>query len=150
MINKWKNKIKKHFEEVLKIKTSSREIALGFAIGTLIAILPTFGFGIFIGLLVIFLFKKVSKIALLGAFVVWNPLVLALLYVPSYYLGDLIVGELPTRTFRFEFVSQVYVLTRRYLVGNFVLAVVLSVVSYFVVLKLVEKYYKVRDERVLN
>ena len=61
----FKEKFKKRLEEVLEIKTSPHSIAAGFAIGTFIAILPTFGLGLFIGIILLFIFKRISKISML-------------------------------------------------------------------------------------
>ena len=69
MVKKFKEKLKHHFQEVLKTKTSPHSIALGFAIGTLIDILPTLGFGFFLGLLVGLIFEKVNKYSLFGAII---------------------------------------------------------------------------------
>jgi uncharacterized protein len=144
MLKKLKNKLKNHLKEVLEIKTSPFSIASGFAVGTLIAILPTFGFGVLIGLLVVLIFKKVSKVSLLFAFAIWNPLVQIPIYALSYYIGDIIMGDLPIKTFRFEFLSKFYIFSRRFLVGNLILSLALSIVSFVVVLYLVKFYRKTK------
>jgi uncharacterized protein len=141
MIKKWKNKIKVHFEDVIKLKTSPRAIALGFAIGSFIAILPTFGLGVFIGLLVILIFKNVSKISLFAAFVVWNPLVLLSLAPVSYKVGVLILGDVKFVTFKIELLNHLYVYSRRFIIGNLIVASVLSLASYFIVYFLMKKVY---------
>ena len=43
-----KDRIKHHFAEVIRLKTSGHAIALGFAVGSFISILPTPGFSAFI------------------------------------------------------------------------------------------------------
>ena len=43
MLKKILSKLKNHFKEVIKLKEDPKSIALGFGIGTFIAILPTLG-----------------------------------------------------------------------------------------------------------
>jgi hypothetical protein len=56
-MKKYIKRIRKHFREVLKTKTGENSIALGFAIGTFIAILPTYDLASFWACLFI---RKVS------------------------------------------------------------------------------------------
>ncbi len=135
-------KLKKRLEEVAEIKTSPHSIAAGFAIGTLIAILPTFGLGIFIGLAVVFIFKKVSKISLLISFVVWNPAVLFSLYPLSYRIGDLFLANIPVHSYKIQILNQIFVHSRRFLVGSVVLAVTVAIASYLVILILADFYQR--------
>ena len=108
------NKIKKHLEEVIKIKTSPHSIALGFAIGTFIAISPTFGLGIFIGLFIIFIFKKISKISLLIALAIWNPLTLLAVHPINYKIGNFILSNAPVKTYSSEILNKLFVYSVRY------------------------------------
>ncbi len=139
-----KNRIKKHFKEVLELKTSPHSIAMGFAIGTLIAILPTFGLGIFIGLLVLVIFKKVSKISMFVSFAIWNPLILTLLYPLEYSIGNFILVDFPVTKFKFEILNQLFVYTGRFLIGSLILSILTSIIAYFLVLYFVGKYQKER------
>jgi len=139
-MNKISYKLRRHFEEVIRIKKSPRSIAFGFALGTLIAILPTFGLGIFIGLLVILFFKKVSKISMIVAFAIWNPFVLAPMAALSYHLGDLILGNTPVVEYELTFMQNFFIYTKRFLIGNFILASTISAASYFLVYYLSKEY----------
>jgi len=138
----FKKKVKKHFQEVIELKTSPHEIALGFAIGTAIAVLPLFALEPFLIGLAILLFKKISKISLILAFVVWNPFISALLIPISYSIGDLLLPGEPIITFRYELLNQVFIYTRRYILGSIILAAVLSFISYWIVYYLSWKYKK--------
>jgi len=137
-----KERLKEHFKEVIRIKKSPKSIALGFALGTLIAILPTFGLGIFIGLLIILIFKKINKISMIVAFAVWNPFVLAPMAALSYYLGDLILGSAPIVEYELTFMQNFFIYTRRFLLGNFILSTAISTISYFLVYYFTKKYQK--------
>lgn len=142
MFKKYKQKIKKHLEEVIKIKESPNSIALGFAIGTAIAILPTFGLGILIGLLIVLIFKKISKISMLAAFVVFNPLITFSLYGLSYKIGDFLLNEIPVKKYSIEILNQLFVYSKRFLLGNFILTIIIASLSYVIIYLLAKKYQK--------
>ena len=139
-------RIKAHFQEVLRIKQNPHSIALGFAIGTFFSLLPTFGLGIALGLLTILVNRRISKLAMLGAFVVWNPIVQAPLYAFSYWLGDTVFSGLPNLVVHLEFMYGAYDFTRRFLLGMILMALVLSFVSYPVVYWLVERHQRKKQE----
>lgn len=144
----YKEKLKKHFIEVAKIKKSPHSIAMGFAIGTLIAILPTFGLGIFIGLLVILIFPKISKVSMMIAFVIWNPIILYSLIPIEYKIGDLIVGDAPIVRYEFEFLNWVFNHTKRYLIGSAILSIFTSIVAYIFALIFSYKLQKKHSESI--
>ena len=145
---KLKDKIKEHLKEVLELKTSPHSIAAGFALGTLIAILPTFGLGIFIGLALLLVFKKVSKVSMLISFAVWNPLVLALMIPLDYAVGDYILSSVPAKTYKWEILNRLFAYSRRFLVGSIINAVVVSTISYILVLYFVYKYQKKKMKKI--
>ena len=149
-MKKLKEKIKRHFEEVLKIKTSPSSIAMGFSIGTLIAILPTFGLGIFIGLLVLLIFKKASKISMFISFAIWNPLVLAILYPLEYSIGNFILSGIPVTEFRFEILNQLFIYTGRLLLGSIILSIIVSIISYFVVFYIVKRHRRKLEQALIG
>ena len=142
VLKKYKEKIKKHFKEVLELKTSPRAIAFGFALGTAIALLPTFALDVLIGLLIVLIFKKVSKIALFAALAVWNPFILVPLIGVEYAIGNFIVGDIPPMIFKLEFLNQVYKYTLRYLIGNLIITTVFTTLSYFIIYYVAKKYQK--------
>jgi uncharacterized protein len=125
--------IKFHINKVLELKTNPHNIALGFALGTFIALLPTFGLGALIGLFLLLIFENINKISLLSAFVVWNPLILAPIYYLSYKLGVLIYGGVIYSEFSFRFKDLLYTFSKTFLVGNFILSLVTSIFFYFLI-----------------
>ena len=140
MVRRIRDKLRKHFEQVLELKDSPSSIAMGFAIGTFIAIFPTFGLGIFIGLIFIAIFKNISKVSMLVSFAIWNPFVLAFLFPLEYGLGDFILSGLSLTKFKFAILNQIFVYTARYLLGNLIFSVVISSVCYIFVLCAVTKF----------
>lgn len=128
-----KDKIKHHWKEVLRIKTTDHEIALGFAVGTFIVILPTPGFSILLGLLIVLLYKKISKIALFLAFAVWNPFVMIPIYGAAYAIGSFLFSGAPTISFEIVILDQIYQYTRRFAVGLVILSICFSSISYVLI-----------------
>jgi uncharacterized protein len=140
MVKNYKNKIKEHFQEVLKIKTSPREIAIGFGIGSFFANFPTFGLEFLIIFIILILFKRVSKISLIFAYIVWNPLITYPLAVFSYLVGNFILGDAPIITIRFTILQEVIRFTVRYMVGSLITATILAIASYWAMYYLAKKY----------
>ncbi len=137
-----KEHVRRYIREIMDRKTSVHSIALGFAVGTFIGIIPTPGFGTFLGFVSIFLIKNINKVSVFFGLAVWNYVTLAPLYVLSFKIGELLFEDVAVVKYKFELLNQVYSFSRRFLVGNVILAVVISVASYVVVKILVEVYRK--------
>ncbi|MFT4326388.1 MAG: DUF2062 domain-containing protein [Candidatus Woesearchaeota archaeon] len=119
-----------HYKAIFEEKPSPHAIAFGFSLGTLIAVLPTFGLGIFIGLFLISIFKRLNKYAMFAAFAFWNPFVLAPVVGFSYSIGTRFVRTNPNAIVGFEFFDSIYRFTVTYLVGNIVLSISLTIFTY--------------------
>jgi uncharacterized protein (DUF2062 family) len=128
-----KRRLKHHFKEVAQVKRSPHSIALGFAVGTLISILPTPGFNILLGLLVVLIYSRINKFSLFGSMAFWNPLTLFPIYLASYKIGDLLFSSAPVIKYDVVILDHIYNYSRRYLVGNAILAVSIAFVSYVLV-----------------
>jgi len=142
VIRRFKDKVKKHFREVLEIKTRPHEIALGFGIGTFFANFPTFGLEILIIFLLLITFKSISKISLLFAYVVWNPFITYSMIPLDYLIGNSILGDMPITIIRFELFSEIIQYTLRYLLGSLIVASTLAIISYFAMYYFSKKYQK--------
>ncbi len=144
---KYKDKLKHHFAQVLKTKNSPHEIALGFAIGVLIAVLPTPGISVLLGVLIILIYEKINKYSLFGALALFNPFFMIPFYYLSFKVGDLIFGTEPVLRFNIVFLNAVYNYTRRYLVGNLIVAVITSIMAYFIFKYIFIRYYKKNNKK---
>ena len=140
MNKQFKKRVRKYIHKLAETNTTEHDIAIGFSIGTFIAIIPTPFFNIILGLLVVFIYKKVNKLALFGAMALWNPITNIPLTILSYKIGDIIFGGIAIVKYDQEIVNIILNFSRKYLLGNFIIAIVLSVVSYFVVVLLVRMY----------
>ena len=106
------------------------DIASGFAIGTFIALLPTFGFSILLAFVFLALFPTINRPAALLALAIWNPLVQVPIYTLSYQIGDLLFSSAPLLSYKFEILNQIYYFTRRFLIGHLLLTIIITVISY--------------------
>jgi len=151
MWGKFVAKVKSYFHELMQPHVSPHSIAFGFALGTVISILPTIGFSIIIALFLIFIFKKINKVAMIVALLVWNPVTLVPMYMLSFYVGQLLFDVSPTAPIEFTFWNHVYYFTRRFLVGNFIVAVGTGLISYALLYKIVYIFrWLHRNNRVEN
>jgi uncharacterized protein len=119
-----------HLKQIALTKKSPHTIALGFGLGTFLSILPTPGFSVMLGVLTILFYKNISKYALFGAMALFNPLVLAPIYVLSYKLGLLILGTLPVLKVEYIFMDKIYHVTMRTIFGSAIIGAVAGMVSY--------------------
>lgn len=138
----FKEKKKYYVDEIYRLNSTPHEIALGFSIGAFIAILPTPGFSVLIGVLIAILYKKINKYALFGALALFNPIMMIPLYTLSYKIGDLFLSTQPITTFEIIFLNTVLTYTKRYLLGAVIVASIGSTISYFIVKYLAKDYYK--------
>jgi uncharacterized protein len=142
VVKKFKKKIKEHFLEVIRTKTSPHNIGLGFATGTFISILPTPGFNIILGLLVLLIFKKMNKFSLFAGILFWNPLTSIPIYYLSYQIGDFLFGSTSVVLYELNLLGQINLYARRFLIGNVILALLTATTSYFIIKWIFTWYYK--------
>jgi len=139
-IKKHREKLKNHFKEIIKIRDSPHAIASGFAIGTAIAVFPTFGLGALIGLGIALIFKKISKVSLFAAFLVWNPFILAPLTLLEYKIGDFLLRGSSTLTQNLQFLEILTSYSKKYLLGNIIITFAAAALSYAVIYVLADKH----------
>jgi uncharacterized protein (DUF2062 family) len=138
-------KLKNHFNKVIRIKKSPHSIALGFAVGSFIALLPTPGFGYLLAFLITITYPRINKFALFAALLLWNPLLLAPAYMLSYRLGDIIFGDIEVVKYDIVLLDQAYNFTRRLLVGSLLIASLISLISYFIVKYMAKAYRNMKQ-----
>lgn len=145
----WLRRIRIHFRKILKTKTSANSIAWGFAIGSFIAIMPTPGISVLIGLALVLVFPRISKIALFLAMLIWNPFTIYPLYFVSFQLGNWMIGAETILDVDLSLMQRIQGYTIQFLAGNIIVASVLAGICYWVIYKLVLKYRELRDSKPL-
>ena len=128
-----KQKIKQwiaHFiQRLVNENSTPHSVALGFTLGTFIAILPTPGFGAFLALSLTLVFKNINRLAVVVSIAIWNPLLLVPFYYVCYLLGSILL-ERPIQLEELSLYQLLYQYTNAFLLGNIILACTMSVVSY--------------------
>lgn len=108
------------------------EIANGAAIGTALAVLPTYGFAPFLALLILSFLPHVNKPAAFIALAFWNPIVQIPVYAMSFVIGDWLYGGIPVVKYDFAVLNQVFTFTRRFLVGHLIMTVCCTIFAHIV------------------
>ncbi len=128
-----KQKIKQriaHFIQQLANENSTpHSVALGFTLGTFIAILPTPGFGAFLALSLTLVFKTINRLAVVVSIAIWNPLLLVPFYYVCYLLGSILLDR-PIQLEELSLYQLLYQYTNAFLLGNIILACTMAVISY--------------------
>lgn len=119
---------------------SPREVAGSFALGTFVTMLPTLGVGLLVFVVIVYVSSWVSKIALFASVIVFNPVVKWGVYAASFGLGVLLLGPVEGVSMTDVSVSAGPEILVRLLVGNLILAVVATVLSYVVVHRLAVRF----------
>lgn len=126
------------FKKLFHLRDSTHQIALGFAIGVGVGILPTFGFGaLFIGVLAIVVRFNIFS-ALVGT-LVNNPLFVPFWLASSYKVGE-VITKMGIDIYEKKLIENILGFGVSYLVGNIVLSIVCGLLSYFVIYLVVELY----------
>lgn len=132
--------VREELERAFREDRTPHEIAASFAFGSFVTMLPTLGTGLLLFVLVTATVARVSKIALFGSVLVFNPAVKWGVYGASFWLGSLVLGPVTGVSLTDVSLSAGPEVLIRLLVGNLVLAAVAAVVGYVVVRRLAVAY----------
>lgn len=117
------------------MRASPPQIALGFAIGVVIGILPTFGLGGLVIIVIAALWRFNVPAAILGT-LMGNPLFAPVWITTTCLMTGISINDMkiPKEKFHqiFTHYSQIGL---RYLIGNFVLSLFVAIASYFILIR---------------
>ena len=139
-VGEYRRRIHDELKRAFADDHTPREVAGSFAVGVFITMLPTLGTGLLLFVVLVALFKSISKIALFASVIVFNPVVKWGVYAASFTLGTLLLGPVEGVTMADVSLSAGPEIVVRLLVGNLILAVVATVLGYVVVYRLVVSY----------
>ncbi len=168
--HKFRKHITHHAHKAIKQKSTPHSIALSFAIGTFIAVFPTFFLGLFIVFGLMIFYKKLNKIAAIAGLAFWNFIMMIPVYYLSYNIGRLLFNSDTETTIRaggyelievlkirpfsfnnvFNFLKQNIILLQQYFIGNTILAILLSCLSYLVIKRAVVVYRENKEKKKLK
>lgn len=122
--------VKRTWQKILLGDMGPAALALGVALGTFLALLPTFGFSALIAFGLLPFLTKINKPAVFVAILFWNPLIQIPVYAASLQLGSLIFAGAPVVHYDIELLNHLYTFTRRFLVGHLIMTVGLTFLSF--------------------
>ncbi|MEF8787207.1 MAG: DUF2062 domain-containing protein [Haloarculaceae archaeon] len=140
MWGRYTRRVREELRSAITEDHTPREIAGSFAVGTFITMLPTLGTGFLLFVLIIVVTRRVSKLALFASVLVFNPVVKWGVYVASLTLGVLLLGPVEGVSIAEASLDAGQNVVVRLLVGNVILAVLATILSYAVVYRLVVRY----------
>lgn len=139
-VKRTRERVREELEAAFLEDHTPREIAVSFSLGVFITALPTLGVGVAVFLVLAYLFKQLSKIALFASVIVLNPAVKWGVYGTSYWLGTRLLEPVPEEAMdAFTPVTGSEHLLRLW-AGNLLLAIVFAVVAYVLALRLVIEF----------
>ncbi len=125
-------KLQQEWSQLLLGEFTPHSIALGLAIGTLVSLLPTFGFSALLALLLIFIFPSINRPAIFVSLIIWNPLIQIPIYAASFQLGSILFADATLVKYDIEILNQLYSFTRRFLVAHLIIVSIITMLTYVI------------------
>lgn len=139
-VTAYRRAVRSELEAISAEDYPPHDIAASFAIGIFITALPTLGTGLLVFVAIVYLFDRVSKLALFASVLVLNPAAKWAVYAASFWLGSRLLGPVPgVSPAEVSFAAGPEIVTRL-VIGNVLLAVVFTVVAYVLALRFVRTY----------
>jgi uncharacterized protein len=139
-VTAYRRAVRSELEAVSAEDHPPHDIAASFAIGVFITALPTLGTGLLLFVAIVYLFDRVSKLALFASVVVLNPAAKWGVYAASFWIGTLLLGPVPGVSPADVSFGAGPGIVARLLLGNVLLAVVFTVIGYVLALRFVRAY----------
>jgi len=143
-LGRYLSAIRTKLDDALRKHHTPKQVAGSFALGVFITSLPTLGVGVLLFFVVVSVSASVSKVAIFASVLVLNPAVKWSVYGLSFWIGTVLVGPLNTASVFEISLSVTPDVLFRLLLGNLVVATVLSVVAYAVAHRFTVKYRRRR------
>lgn len=124
--------IKKVWLKLVMGETTPHNLAFGVAFGTLVALLPTFGFSVAIALGLLIFMPKINRPAVLLALAFWNPLMQIPVYALSLEVGSALYTGDNVVMYQLELLNQLHTYTLRFLLGHLSVTLLFTIMSYLV------------------
>ncbi len=143
ILERLKRRLRLLYLKILRIDDPPEKIARGAAIGVMMGILPTFGLGIVLSLILAFILRANKAAAVLGSLIM-NPITTTFFWTLSAFVGSVIFWE-DTQLILEEakngnLLHSVGWATVVYLVGNAVVTFVFTTATYYIVKREVERH----------
>ena len=147
LYHKYSFLFKRYYYAIMVSEKSDHIIALSFAIGTEVAIFPTPGFSTVIGFGLLAIFKQLNKMAVLLSMLIWNAFTVLPVYWLSYQVGNSLNEYLPEINTEIEWLASVILFFKQFAIGNLMVTIPISTLSYFIARILLSSGRKSRWKR---
>ena len=147
LYHKYSFLFKRYYYAIMVSEKSDHMIALSFAIGTEVAIFPTPGFSTAIGFGLLAIFKQLNKMAVLLSMLIWNAFTVLPVYWLSYQVGNSLNEYLPEINTEIEWLASVILFFKQFAIGNLMVTIPISILSYFIARILLRSGRKSRWKR---
>jgi uncharacterized protein (TIGR03546 family) len=132
-----KDRINGFYNKFLSLNGRPEEIARAMALGVFIGVTPTIPFHTALIMVICLLFRQNITAAILGATIISNPVTIPFLYLAGYEVGRIVLGvsENPFNVTNYDVRSLLEIgwhIVYPLMVGGLLLAVVITVPSYFI------------------
>jgi uncharacterized protein (DUF2062 family) len=145
-VTRTRDQVKEKLVAALVEEHTPQQVAISFSVGVFLTALPTLGTGFLAFLVLAYLFKQLSKVALFASVLILNPPVKWGVYASSFWLGNRILGPVPGLSFDGVSMSMGGDVLVRLWTGNVILAVVFAAVGYVLALRLINEYRRRQQE----
>lgn len=140
-VSRYLRRLRDELGRALTEEHTPKDIARSYAIGTFITMLPTLGVGLLVFVVLDRLFESINRVALFANVLVYNPVVKWGVYAISLVIGFALLGPVEGASiWSTPTLADGQAILVRMLVGTVLLTIVVTLVSYRVVLSLARKY----------
>lgn len=132
-------KLKRDFIEILKSEDSIRLIAVSFGLGTFVALMPAPGFCTITAVILVAIFRQLSKVGMFIAIALYNGITMIPFYWLGLIVGGIIFNEPQIATSEIDYANILVENGKRFVVGTLAVVIPYSVLSYFFALWLIDR-----------
>ena len=129
---RYRDRARRELTAAFQEEHTPHEVGVSFAIGVFVTSMPTGGLGIGLFFLFASLWSWISKPAIFASVAVLNPFVKPAVYVASFQLGGILLGPRSMQSIDAS-AETAGIAVQQLLLGNVVIAVILSIVGYVLV-----------------
>lgn len=144
---RYRDRIRRKLLAAFREDHTPKQVAASFAIGIFITSLPTGGLGIGLFFVFVWLWSWISKPAIFASVAVLNPFVKPAVYLASFQVGAVVLGSDSVRSLEASTTEAARVALQQLLLGNVIIASVLSILGYVTVLHLTRVHRRQSDRR---
>ena len=154
------------FKRVTRIPDKSHAIAIGVACGVGVSMTPTVGFQLLLTALFAFILRG-NIVAGLLATAIGNPITFPFIWIGSYKLGNLIIGQSALSEGKLHFmelfkdmkeaivmldfnllIEKVLPILIPMMIGGIIMAIISGFISYYLIIGMIDEYKRTHEEKI--